>query len=100
MYIVDNSILKELSPHIFWNCDVNKFNFKKNKKNIIERIAEYGLEKDEILMWQMYSYYDIKKIIINMEYLPYFRIIYYSSLLKIKEKKFRCYRNKSYLWNY
>ena len=94
-----NLILKELSPHLFWNIDISKLDVSKNKKIIIERIIEYGLDKDEIILWKLYNYFTIKKVAINMDALPYMRIKYYSFVLNIKEKKFKCYRNKSYLWN-
>jgi len=94
-----NKILKELSPHLFWNIDVSKLDVKKNKKIIIERIIEYGLDNDEIILWKLYNYFTIKKVAINMDALPYLRIKYYSFLLNTGENKFKCYRNKSYLWN-
>jgi len=93
------NILFQLSPHLFWNCDVSKLDYKKNKKMIIKRIIEYGMEMDEIFMWKMYSYRDIKYTAINMSYLPYLRILYYSFLLGIKENRFKCYKNKSFQWN-
>jgi len=34
-----------------------------------------------------------------MDSLPYLRIKYYSFVLNLKENKFKCYKNKSYLWN-
>jgi hypothetical protein len=92
-------MLKELSPHLFWNIDVSKLDIKKNKKTIIERIIEYGLDNDEIILWKLYNYFTIKKVAVNMDSLPYLRIKYYSFVLNLKENKFKCYKNKSYLWN-
>jgi len=59
------NILFSFSDHIFWNCDITKLDYKKNKKIIIERIIEYGKETDEILMWKIYKYGDIKNAAIN-----------------------------------
>ena len=92
-------MLKELSPHLFWNMDISKLDVKKNKKIIVERIIEYGLDNDEILLWKLYNYFTIKKIALNMDSLPSLRIKYYSFILNLKENKFKCYKNKSYLWN-
>jgi len=94
-----NILLKELSPHIFWNIDITKLDAQKNRKTIIERIIEYGLDNDEIILWKLYNRHIIKKTAINMSYLPYMRIKYYSFVLNVKEKYFKCYKNKSYLWN-
>ena len=96
---IKNGMLKELSPHLFWNMDISKLDVKKNKKIIIERIIEYGLDNDEILLWKLYDYFTIKKIALNMDSLPSLRRRYYSFVLDIKENKFKCYKNMSYLWN-
>jgi len=98
--IVKNKVLLQLSPHIFWNCDVNNLDFKKNKEIIIERIIKYGLEDDIILMWKLYNYRTIKKIAVNIDVLELNRILYYSSMLGIKENDFKCYRKKQFQRNY
>ena len=94
-----NDILKKLSPHLFWNLDFSKLDVIKNKKTIIERIIEYGLDNDEILLWKLYGYFTIRKIALAMDSLPFLRLKYYSFVLNVKENKFKCYRNKSFQWN-
>ena len=95
-----NELLSELSPHIFWNCDKNKLDYKKNRDIIIERIIKYGLENDIIIMWKLYSRRVIKKVAINIDVLENMRILYYCSMLDIKEEDFKCYRKKQFQRNY
>jgi len=95
-----NDVLSSLSSHLFWNCDVNNLDYKKNKRIVIERIIKYGLEKDIIVMWKIYSYRTIKKTAINIDVLEYERILYFSSMLNIKKEDFKCYKNNRYQKNY
>ena len=51
--------IKNLSAHLFWDVDIHKINFDKNKKLIIQRTLDYGLLSD----WKIIlDYYGIKKI--------------------------------------
>jgi len=89
---LDNQyIISEFTKGLFWNFNKEKLDFKKHKDLIIERIIEAGLEDDEILMWKLYSYKDIKKVALNMECLLPDKLEYMAFVLKIKEKKFKSY---------
>jgi len=90
--IQPQELLSNLSKEVFWNCDINKFDYQKDKKYIIERIIEAGLENDEIIMWKLYDYEEIKNIALNMENLRKDIVTYMSFVLKVKEKEFKCYK--------
>ena len=89
-----NTLLLQLTKGLFWNSDVNILDYTRDKKYIIERILDAGLENDEIIMWKLYSYDEIKDIAINMENLHKDKVTYMSFVLKIKETDFRCYNKK------
>jgi len=95
-----NYLLSQLSSHIFWNCNIANLDYHKDKKIIIERIVEYGVEKDEIVMWKLYSYRTIKKIVTKMDNLDQNKIGYLSMIFNIKESKFKCYKKKPWHLNY
>ena len=90
----NNKLLLQLTKGLFWNSDINKLDYIRDKKYIIERILEAGLENDEIIMWKLYSYKDIKKVALNMEYLHKDVVTYMSFVLKVKETRFKCYNKK------
>jgi len=92
--IKDRELLLQLTKAAFWNYDLNSFDYIRDKKIIIERILDAGLENDEIIMWKLYSYDDIKDIAVNMEYLDEDMVTYMAFVLKIKEEDFRCYGKK------
>ncbi|MCL2800135.1 MAG: hypothetical protein FWD28_00050 [Treponema sp.] len=84
-------LLTQFTNGLFWNFNKDKIDFFKHKDLIIERVIEAGLENDEILMWKLYKYKDIKKVAINMESLIYEKLEYIAFVLKINEKKFKSY---------
>ena len=84
----------ELTKGLLWNFDVEKMDYIRDKKQIIERILDAGLENDEIIMWKLYPYKEIKKIALKMENLHKDIVTYLSFVLNVKEKKFKCYNKK------
>ena len=90
----NQKLLLQLTKAVFWNCDIDKLDYLKDKDYIIKRIIEAGLENDEIIMWKLYSYKDIKNIATNIEYLDEDKVTYLAFVLKIKEKDFKCYKKK------
>ena len=89
-----NELLSQLTKEVFWNCNINKFDYIKDKEFIIKRIIEAGLENDEVIMWKLYSYDDIKNVALNLENLHKDKVIYMSFVLKVKENEFKCYKKK------
>ena len=90
----NNKLLQDLTGGLFWNTDVNILDYVRDKEYIIKRILDAGLENDEIIMWKLYSYKDIKKVALNMEYLHKDTVTYMSFVLKVKETKFKSYNKK------
>ena len=56
----NNKPLENLTGGLLWNMNFKKIDYIRDKDLIIERIIEAGLENDEIIMWNLYSYDDIK----------------------------------------
>jgi hypothetical protein len=88
------NLLLQLTKEVFWNCDISKFDYLRDKEFIIKRIIDAGLENDEIIMWKLYSYDDIKNVALNMENLHEDVVTYMSFVLKVRENKFKCYKKK------
>jgi len=95
-----NKLIREISPCIFWDIDISKLDVKQDKNFIIERVYTRGFEKDEILLWKIYSWNEIKKTVVKLDELNEKTITYLSSILNIKEKKFKCYEKKQFHLNY
>jgi len=90
----NQEILSKFTNGLFWNFDKDKLDYIKNKDLIIEQVIEAGLEDDEILMWKLYGYDDIKRVAVNIEYLEHCKLVYTAFVLKIKEEEFKSYGKK------
>ena len=77
----ENLILNKFSNHIFWNCDLSLYDVNIDKKRIILRVLEYGMESDEILLFKLYSREDIKSIALNNNDLSDDIILYINNVL-------------------
>jgi hypothetical protein len=89
-------IMSQFTKGLFWSYDVKKLDYLKHKDLIIEQVIEAGLEDDEILMWKLYSYEDIKRVALNIEYLEPDDLMYIAFVLKTKEEEFACYGKTSW----
>ena len=92
----NQEVLSQFTKGLFWSFDKEKLDYVKDKDLIIEQIIEAGLEEDEILMWKLYSYDDIKRVAINIEYLEQCKLVYTAFVLKIKEDEFKAYGKKQW----
>ena len=86
-----NTVLSQFSPHLFWDIRINELDIRKDKTFIIERVMNYGLEKDEILLYKLYTANLIKKTVVKLETLNMRTIAYLSMIFNLKENKFKCY---------
>jgi hypothetical protein len=89
-----NKLLKKTTKCLFWSFDFEKLDYLRDKNLIIEQIIEAGLQNDEIIMWKLYTYDEIKEVALNMESLLYENLVYMSFVLEVDMEEFRCYKNK------
>ena len=94
-----NKLIEEISPCIFWDTDRAKLDAQEDKDYIIERVYTRGFEKDEIILWKIYSWRQIKNAVLKAEELNDRTIAYLSILLNIREKKFKCYGKNQFHLN-
>ncbi|MBK9284910.1 MAG: hypothetical protein IPM51_11435 [Sphingobacteriaceae bacterium] len=92
--------LSDLSPHLFWDYDINSLSADKSEHVIIERVLDYGLIND----WKwLLSYYGKQKIIdtaLQLNNLSLLSAIFLSTIFEIEKEKFACYKNKRSAHNY
>ena len=93
-------LLKNISPCIFWDLEISKLDVNEDRNIIIERVFTRGNEKDEIILFQIYSWRKIKNTITKLYELNNRTMAYLSKIFGIKEKKFKCYGKKPYHLSY
>ena len=96
-------MILNLSPHIFWDVDVESIDVDKNGVFIIQRVLQYGLLQDWLILKSSLGYEKIKSIAVNISTLDDVSISFLSNLLKIEKSEFKCYKNRQSnqnYWNY
>jgi hypothetical protein len=81
------------SPYIFWDIDMGKLDYKRDKVFIIERVLCYGAEDDERQLYQFYDEHSIRKIVLHSDNLDIRTASYLSAIFDIPIRRFKCYKN-------
>ncbi|WP_394341072.1 DUF6922 domain-containing protein [Parabacteroides pacaensis] len=53
--------LSKLSPALFWDTDLKKINWLKNKRAVIERVSTYGTEIEKQTILKFYGKEEFEK---------------------------------------
>jgi hypothetical protein len=96
-------MILKLSPHIFWDVDVATIDMEKNGVFVLQRVLQYGLLKDWLILKSNLGLEKIKSIAVQIPVLDDVSISFLSNLLHIEKSEFRCYKNKQSnqnYWNY
>jgi hypothetical protein len=96
-------MILNLSPHIFWDVDVATIDMEKNGVFVLQRVLQYGLLKDWLIIKSNLGLERIKSIALQIPVLDDVSISFLSNLLHIEKSEFRCYKNKQSnqnYWNY
>jgi len=96
----NNYLVNKISKSIFWDVKIENLDYDRNKEYIIERVYTRGNQKDEIILWELYSYNTMKKIIPYLNGLDDITISYLSIIFNIKKEKFQCYGKKLFYLKY
>jgi hypothetical protein len=96
-------MLLNLSPHIFWDVDVNSIDMEKNGVFVLQRVLQYGLLKDWLIIKSNLGLEKMKSIAVQIPTLDDVSLSFLSNLLHIEKSEFRCYKNRQSnqnYWNY
>ncbi len=95
--------IKDLSNHLFWDVDIHKIDFDKNKKLIIQRALDYGLLSDWKIIIDYYGIKEIATTAVSLKDLDMKSVSLISLLSGIPRNKFLCYTTKQLTpkhWNF
>jgi hypothetical protein len=98
-----DTLINNLSPHLFWDVNKDNMYFEKNKKFIIQRVLEYGLLTDWKIIYNYYGINEITQIALNLKDLDEKSMCFISALSKIPKEQFLCYTTKQLTpkhWNF
>lgn len=86
--------MNALSPHLFWDIDINKIDFSRSKKLIIHRVLDYGLISDWKTILNIYGINEIATIAVTIKDLDKKSMSFISLLSGIPADNFLCYTTK------
>jgi hypothetical protein len=89
----------QFSKYIFWDCDINKIDYDRDKAFVIERVLVWGNENDEKELFKYYDIKSIRKAAKHSTNLNDRTISYLNAILDIPKGKFKCYKKKPYYQN-
>jgi len=95
-----SSLITSLSPHIFWDVDVQSIDMEKNGVFVLQRVLQYGILKDWLLLKSIMGVDNIKALAVQLPTLDDVSISFLSNLYKIDKSEFKCYKNKQSNQNY
>lgn len=83
--------ISDFSEHLFWDVDKSKMDFQRNKEQIVYQTVEYGLMKDWLLLQRIYTYDELKQIVVNLRQLDKVTLAFLAHFFKLDKTAFRCY---------
>lgn len=94
--------INDFSKHLFWDVDLDGFDFEKHKAHLIQKVIEYGKMNDWNLLKKVYGLETIKEISLNLRSLDAVSLSFVSTIFNIKKEEFRCYKHRQLFptyWN-
>jgi len=79
-----------LNKTLFWDVDYGELGYQKNTSFIIERVLNYGNEKDYQEIKKVYGLSKIKKIAREINYINKKNINFWSIIFNIPLNSFKC----------
>ena len=81
----------KLPDYLFWDTDIDKIDYNKNARFVIQRVIQKGSIDDWITIKDFYGFKLIKKEILLMRDLDAKTLNFFSVIFGVKKKNFRCY---------
>ena len=89
-----SSLIANFSPHIFWDVDVHSIDMEKNGVFVLQRVLQYGILKDWLLLKSSMGVERIKALAVQLPTLDDVSLSFLSNLYKIDKSEFKCYKNR------
>lgn len=96
----DQIKISDFSQHLFWDVDLDGFDFEKHQRWFAQRVIEYGQIEDWNLLKKIYGLDKIKELSLQFRSLDAVSLSYLSLIFNTPKKEFRCYKHKQLVSNY
>lgn len=92
--------ISDFSQHLFWDVDLDGFDFELHDGFFAQRVIEYGKINDWNLLKELYGLERIKNLATQFRTLDAVSLSYLSAIFKIDKSEFRCYKHRQLAPNY
>lgn len=99
---LSNEYITKLSPHLFWDIDMEKADMDTCPAQIIQRVLEYGTLEDWYLIRAYYGLDKIVSVCKTLRTLDPRALSYICCISNTSKEEYRCYHTKQSnptLWN-
>jgi hypothetical protein len=83
-----------LSKQAFWDVDMNKIDFEKNARHVIEKVIERGKAEDFENLLKFYGFDKVRELALQANWLSDISMNFCCTLFKVKPTDFKCYEKK------
>ncbi len=84
----------QLRRSLFWEYDMNNFDFYEMKSIVVQRVIERGLPEDYYAMFNLYGIRGVKEIVKTLPYLNPKDMSFVCALFNIKKEDLKCYTQR------
>lgn len=95
-------VLDAFSPNLFWDADCAQIDLSLHASYIVQRVLEYGLYEDWLLLLQYYGLDAITETAKGLRTLEPTALAFISAISHTPKEQFRCYifrQSIPTLWN-
>jgi hypothetical protein len=83
--------ISDFSDHLFWDFDRNKISLDQPLGQVVQRVLEYGLLKDWIVLTHLYSFQAILQTAMHLRTLDPRAMAFLINISGASKEDFRCY---------
>lgn len=95
--------ISDFSAHLFWDFDRNLIDTDKPNAQLVQRVLEYGLLKDWIVLTHLYPFNAILQTAMKLRDLDPKAVAFLINISGVPKEDFRCYTTKQLIpqhWNF
>ena len=85
-----------IPERLLWDMNLEKFDFQKSKKIVVQRVIEYGLPEDYNIIFSLYGgVQGVREIIKQIHHFRYPQDVAFVCIaFNLKKEELECYRRK------
>lgn len=84
----------DFSDHLFWDFDRNKISLDQPQAQVVQRVLEYGLLKDWMVLTHLYPFQNILQTAMQLRTLDPRALAFLINISGVSKEDFRCYTTK------